>query len=173
MQAEAIPDRHHDACRSNEPRVTPTTCYAYADRLRAAVALLFPAGAVAVTCFALFSKGYSPLDIPALVRAGELSWPSQALSWSALVFWLIRYYPPAWQALVDGPCLVIGDEQSLFFPGPRRIARDQILAVRVQRDLLRKLARFETADGRTLRLSLLFVRRDCDALLRSLAPAPS
>jgi len=144
-------------------------CYASADIPRALLALLFPVAVVAAIVIILAGKGYGPLDFFALPRSGE-SWWRGAIGLVSLVAWIIRYFPPAWSALVDGPCLVFDDGDCIILPGARRLRRDAITAVHLHRGFYRKVAYLETATGR-VSLPLIFVRVTSDRKLRSLAPS--
>lgn len=148
--------------------MSSTTCYASADIPRALLALSAPFAWIVAVLLVLRDKGYGPLDYFALLRSGEVAWVPQAVGWVALVIWIARYFPAAWSALVDGPCLVSANDDDVILPGGRRLRREAIRAVHLQRGLLRKVAYLETANGRVT-LPLIFVRNSSDAKLRSLA----
>jgi hypothetical protein len=148
--------------------MTAKTCFAEADTPRAVLALAVPPAAIACVVIMLVSKGYGVLDYFALLQSGELSWVRQGIGWIAILFWVARYYPSAWSAVWEGPCLVRGDDAEIILHGERRIRRTEIKAVRLQRGWFRKVAEFETSAGR-VSLPLIFVRRSSDHALRSVA----
>ena len=132
------------------------------------LALAVPPAALACVVFVLWSNGYSPIDYFTLLQTGELSWFRQGVGWIACVIWIVRYYPAAWTAVLDGPCLIQGNEAEITLPGNRRLRRSDINAVRLERSLLRKAVHFETPTG-DVSLPLIFVRPGSDDALRSLA----
>jgi hypothetical protein len=144
------------------------TCLARADTPRAVLALVFPIGAVAALFFILKSKGYEPLDYFSLLQSGALSWWRTGIGWLCFVIWIVRYYPPAWTAVWDGPCILVGNDTEVIFPGGKRVVRGEIVSVHLQRGLLRKVAHFQTTSAR-ISLPLIFVRPSSDAALRGLA----
>jgi hypothetical protein len=119
---------------------------------------------------ALAGKGDALSDYPALVSSGEMPWLPQAVGWFCIAAWIVRYFPPAWRAVWDGPCIVSSDESDLFLPGGHRVSLSSIKAVTVQRGFFRKVAYVDGDQGR-IAVNLLFVRPASDPLLRSLAPA--
>jgi hypothetical protein len=146
------------------------TCYAPADTSRAIIALVAPFAFLAVFALTLTGKGYSISDYLALIRNGEVAWLPQLVGWLSFSAWVVRYFPSAWTALWDGPCVVSGDASDLFLPGGHKVSRACIRAVTVQRTFLRKVAYFEGEQER-IAVSLLFVRASADPLLRSLGAA--
>ena len=148
--------------------MTASRCFAQADTPRAVLALAVPPAALAYVIFMLWSKSYSPLDYFALLQTGELSWFRQGVGWIACIIWIVRYYPAGWSALLDGPCLIHGNDAEITLPGNRRVRRTDIRAVRLERSLLRKAVLFETPNG-DVSLPLIFVRPSSDDALRGLA----
>lgn len=146
------------------------TCYATADRPRALLALVLPFVAVGAGIFALVWKGYNVADYATLVSSGQLSWLRQGVAWIALGIWIVRYFPPAWTALRDGPCVISGDRKDLFLPGGHKLSRSSIKRVTIQRGFFRKVAYFDRSQGR-IAVSLIFVKPSSDSLLQSLAAA--
>ena len=136
------------------------------------MALLAPVAAIIWGMLTLVDKGYGGLDYFRLLASGELSWFRQGVGWVALGAWVIRFYPPAWSALWDGPCLASADEGNLYLPRTQPLRLDSIKAVTLQRGFSRKVAHIETTDGR-FSLPLLFVRPTSDPLLLSLSPSGS
>ena len=146
------------------------TCYAMADTLRAAIALAAPFAAIGAAILAMGREGYNMGDYPALLSSGHLSWFRQAAGWLALATWTARYFPPAWAALWDGPCLVSSDSQNLFLPRVGQISLASITRVTVRREFFRKAAYIDTTEG-CFTVSLLFVRSASDQKLRGLSPS--
>ena len=146
------------------------TCYAIADTPRAVVALLAPFAAIFSAMLILGTKKYDVLDYFRLLAAGDLSWFRQGVGWLALGFWVVRYFPPAWSALWDGPCLVSSNDGNLYLPRSQRLSLNSIRAVTLHRGFARKIAFIETTDGR-FSLPLLFVRPSSDQMLLSLSPS--
>ena len=143
-------------------------CYAKADTPRALIALVAPLGFLVAMILAGIEKGYSLTDYPVLLSSGQLAWFPQVVGWMAFLAWIVRYYPPAWQALWDGPCLVSGVGNDLYLPSHRSISLASVRAVTVQRGLFRKVAYFEQDQGRVA-LNLIFVQESSDDLLRCIA----
>lgn len=142
-------------------------CYAKSDTPRAVVALLAPFGFLAALLLVITGKGYNLTDYPALVSSGEVSWFPQVVGWLCVGVWIVRYFPPAWRALWDGPCIIASDGKDLFLPSGQTLSLSSMRAVTVQRGFFRKVACIESEEG-SVTLSLLFIRPTSDALLRSL-----
>jgi hypothetical protein len=145
-------------------------CYATVDTSRAVVALVAPFAALGAATLSLVAKGYSLADYPALISSGEVPWFPQLVGWVCLAAWIVRYFPPAWVALWNGPCIISSDGKDLFLPHGHKISLKSIRAVSLQRGFLRKVAYLDRPQGRIV-ISLLFVRNSSDPLLRSLAAA--
>ena len=143
-------------------------CYAEADTRRAVIALVAPFLFLAAVLLVLTEKGYSLTDYPALVSTGQIPWFPQLVGWVCFVVWIVRYFPPAWRALWDGPCIISSDGKDVFLPSNYKVSLASIRAVTVQRGFFRKVAFVERDQGR-IAVNLLFVRHSSDALLRSLA----
>lgn len=150
--------------------MNPRTCFATADTPRAILALVAPLLAVTIGIVVFGNKGDGLTEYLRLLQSGELSWFGQGVGWLALLFWVARYFPPAWSALWNGPCLVSGDKENLYLSNGKQIPLANIQSVRVQRDLFRKIALIETTEGR-VSVSLLFVRPSSDTFLRSVPTA--
>ena len=144
------------------------TCVATAGTPRAIVALVAPLVAIGAASFNLAGKGYSLSDYLALISTGEIGWFSQVIGWLCLVTWIARYFPPAFAAVWDGPCIVSADHRALFLPGGHIISLKSVREVTIHRGFFRKVAYIDRRQGR-IAISLLFVRPSSDPLLRSLA----
>lgn len=126
---------------------------------------------VAVCAFYVVSaseKGYSlPRDAELLVAA--LTTPLQTMGFGALVFWIWRFWPPAWEAVWYGPYLVTSKDDTLFLPRNRQLALSEVTAVSVQRGFWTKVAVIETLHDR-VSFAALFMTESSDQRLRELAP---
>jgi hypothetical protein len=146
---------------------TSRTCHASVDTSRAVIALLFPVASIIASVVAFQSKGYDPADYLILLRSGELSWFRQGLGWLCLIGWVWRYFPPAWLALWDGPCIVSSDEYTLFLPSSIKVRLVDVIGITLCRDFFRKEAVVETSNGR-FAFSLIFVSESSDSQLKAL-----
>ncbi|PWG01595.1 hypothetical protein DF286_00935 [Sphingosinicella humi] len=117
-----------------------------------------PITAISISIWALWSKGYSLFDYPALIAAGELSLGRQGAAWGALIACFIRYYPGAWIALWHGPFLVWEDADNLHLSGIATLPRGEVMASRVIWNFFRKTLEVDVRDGRVIRVPLYFVR---------------
>ena len=142
-------------------------CYATSDTPRAILALGAPFLFLAAFEMVLTLKGYSLADYPALLSSGDVPWFSQAVGWLCLCAWIWRYFPSAWRALWDGPCLIWSEGDDLYIHRNGKVSVASIRSVSVRRGFFRKVAYLERQHGR-IAVSLLFVRPSSDALLRSL-----
>jgi len=92
-------------------------CHAHGDKARAAVALAFPIGAIALAAWFLMRKGYGPFDYFHLVFSRELSLFRQMVGWIALAFWAARFWPSAWSVFEGESCLIRTDDDRLILGG--------------------------------------------------------
>jgi hypothetical protein len=146
-------------------------CHAEASTSRALVALLAPIALYVYYAVTFVSKGYSlPRDNEFLVAA--LTTPLQIMGHVAVLLWMWRLWPPAWEVLWHGPYLVTSKDDTLFLPGNRQLALSEITAVSVHRGFWTKEAVIETRHERAS-FAADFMTVNSDQRLRELAKAPA
>jgi hypothetical protein len=124
-------------------------------RGRAVVALLLPILAICVLIYQLLIRGYSIPDYFWLITSGQLNWARQGIMWVALTFWIVRYWPAAWQAIRSDFLIVQTDRQIRLASGAI-LSLDDIISVESKGDLLFKGMLFQHKNGNLAKQSLLF-----------------
>ena len=144
-------------------------CHAKADTNRALLAFAFPLGALFLGAWFLTEKGYSLIEYPSLVGNGGVTLPGQIGGWVGFVLWAVFYWPPAFHALIDGPCIVSSDLDTLYLPGRRTLALPDIADVTIAKGFFQDFATVSTATDH-VRFSVVLVN---EAWRRRLQELPS
>jgi hypothetical protein len=125
------------------------------ERGRASIALSFPILAIFVLIYQLLHRGYSVPDYFWLIADGQLNWTRQGAMWAALIFWIARYWPAAWQA-IRSDLLIVQTEREVRLASGVALNIDQIISIKRKNSLLFKGVLFEGEGGELARQSLMF-----------------
>jgi hypothetical protein len=128
---------------------------------------LFPILAFCILVYQLLHRGYFVSDYFWLIVDGQLNWARQGVMWVALIFWIARYWPAAWQAMRTDLLIVRTDRQVRLSSGVS-LNLDDITSIERKSSLLFKGILFKGQGGELAKQSLLFSGAGSDAAIKQL-----
>jgi hypothetical protein len=144
-------------------------CHAKAATGRAIVALLMPLAFYLFIIVNFAVKGYS-LSHDVEFIMGALTTPKALMGHGAILFWVWRIWPPAWEALWHGPYLVTSKDETLFLPRDQQLALSDVTSVDLHRNLWgNKVAVIEMRRGR-VSFAADFMTKNSEQRFLALAP---